>query len=330
MSDTNNNINTNISPNKTNGKSNIQKLCAPAVIYLVFSLVQIIIDLFKGLYNQSFFKFIVMIIFTLLLNALCAGGLGIISWLIVFVPFMLMSLITAILLFVFGLDPSTGQMTYSSDSSSSSTTSSNPSQIQTQTNTVYVDPRQKQVYEDEDYNPDDFYSGTPAEINHYNNTIDPSNINKPVGTDCASKNMKTCGSTGPNVCYPMDANCPGVGTSPTAAQSSTSTSKSAGNKSLPGALDLFNSKESSYPSEPNKDSTFYGSNDPNDPNDPVPKSIDGPITSQGLSIQRSKNTYNKLKKSDGNSNPTIGNSPPPPGTTSVEKFIENMNLSFRY
>ena len=73
-------------------KSTLQKMCTPAVIYLVFSLVQIIIDLFKGLYNQSFFKFIVMIIFTLVLHALCAAGLGIISWIIVFVPFILMSL----------------------------------------------------------------------------------------------------------------------------------------------------------------------------------------------------------------------------------------------
>ena len=34
-----------------------------------------------------------------------AIGLGIISWIIVFVPFMLMSFITTILLIVFGLDP---------------------------------------------------------------------------------------------------------------------------------------------------------------------------------------------------------------------------------
>ena len=39
---------------ETSSPSNLQKLCAPAVIYMVFSLVQIIIDLFKGLYNQSF------------------------------------------------------------------------------------------------------------------------------------------------------------------------------------------------------------------------------------------------------------------------------------
>ena len=86
------------------------EICAPALIYLAFSLTQIIIDTFKGLYNTAFFKFIVMIIITFLLNALCKSGMGVISWLIVFIPFIFMSIIVAILLFVFGLDPATGKL----------------------------------------------------------------------------------------------------------------------------------------------------------------------------------------------------------------------------
>jgi len=88
----------------------IMDLCAPALIYIAFSLTQVIIDTFKGLYNTAFFKFIVMIIITILLNALCKSGMGIISWIIVFVPFIFMSVIVAILLFVFGLDPATGKL----------------------------------------------------------------------------------------------------------------------------------------------------------------------------------------------------------------------------
>jgi len=90
----------------------IQSLCPPALIYLIFSFTQIIIDTFKGLYSVAFFKFIVMIFFTILLNILCQNNLGIISWVIVFVPFFLMSIITGILLFIFGLDPLTGRLKY--------------------------------------------------------------------------------------------------------------------------------------------------------------------------------------------------------------------------
>lgn len=85
-------------------------LCAPALIYIAFSLTQVIIDTFKGLYNTAFFKIIVMIIITILLNALCKSGMGIISWIIVFVPFIFMSVIVGILLYVFGLDPATGEL----------------------------------------------------------------------------------------------------------------------------------------------------------------------------------------------------------------------------
>ena len=88
----------------------IETLCPPALIYVCFSLTQIVIDTFKGLYTVAFFKFWVMIIFTFLLNILCTQGLGIVSWLIVFIPFMLMSVITMILIFAFGLDPETGKI----------------------------------------------------------------------------------------------------------------------------------------------------------------------------------------------------------------------------
>ena len=88
----------------------INNLCGPALIYLIFSLTQIIIDIFKQLYNTAFLKFIVMIIFTTLLNILCQKGLGVVSWMIVFIPFIFMTLITSILLFTFGLAPSRGKI----------------------------------------------------------------------------------------------------------------------------------------------------------------------------------------------------------------------------
>ena len=51
-----------------------------------------------------------MIVFTILLNILCEKGLGVVSWMIVFVPFIFMTLITSILLFSFGLTPSRGRV----------------------------------------------------------------------------------------------------------------------------------------------------------------------------------------------------------------------------
>ena len=90
----------------------LDSICPPALIYLAFSLTQIIIDTFKGLYNTAFLKFIVMVTITFLLNALCQGGMSIISWIIVFIPFIFMTVIVTILLYVFGLDAATGTLNF--------------------------------------------------------------------------------------------------------------------------------------------------------------------------------------------------------------------------
>lgn len=88
------------------------KLCPPALIYLIFSAAQIIIDTIKGLYNTAIFKFIVMIMVTFLLNALCLTGLSVVSWVIVFIPFILMTVIVSMLLYIFGLDNAKGKFDY--------------------------------------------------------------------------------------------------------------------------------------------------------------------------------------------------------------------------
>ena len=87
-------------------------LCPPAIIYVIFSITQILIDTFKGLYNTALIKAIVMIMITLLLNILCESGLGVISWFIVFIPFILMTVIVSLLLYIFGLNTTTGTINY--------------------------------------------------------------------------------------------------------------------------------------------------------------------------------------------------------------------------
>jgi len=89
------------------------KLCAPAIIYLIFSSTQVIIDTTQGLYNTAMMKIIVMTMVTILLNILCIQGLGIVSWIIVFIPFILMTVIVSMLLYTFGLDVATGKINYS-------------------------------------------------------------------------------------------------------------------------------------------------------------------------------------------------------------------------
>ena len=71
--------------------------------------------MYKGLYNTVGMKAIVTIMVTLLLNILCERGLGVISWIIVFIPFILMTVIVSMLLYVFGLDVASGTINKKQD-----------------------------------------------------------------------------------------------------------------------------------------------------------------------------------------------------------------------
>ena len=86
----------------------LDKICMPALLYIGFTLTHIIIDIFKKLYNSALLKFILMIIFTTMLDLLCKSGLTVLSWIIVFLPFILLTAITALLLFSLGLSPDKG------------------------------------------------------------------------------------------------------------------------------------------------------------------------------------------------------------------------------
>ena len=79
----------------------IRTLCGPAIIYLGFSLISTCTDLYHKRFENAFIHFMSIFIVTYLLDILCKKGLSIISWLIVFIPFMLMTLIIAAIIFIF-------------------------------------------------------------------------------------------------------------------------------------------------------------------------------------------------------------------------------------
>jgi hypothetical protein len=83
----------------------LEKICSPALLYLAFSMVQIIIDLFQGQYETSLLKFIIMFIFTAILNILCLNGYTKFVWFIVIIPIIMLTYISSVLFYVFGVNP---------------------------------------------------------------------------------------------------------------------------------------------------------------------------------------------------------------------------------
>jgi hypothetical protein len=82
----------------------INKLCAPSIIYFGFSIISASNDLYNKQYENAFIHLMSLIIITFLLDILCKKGFSTISWLIVFIPFMLMSLIITTIIYIVGIN----------------------------------------------------------------------------------------------------------------------------------------------------------------------------------------------------------------------------------
>jgi hypothetical protein len=80
-------------------------LCPPALIYVVFFLIQIVIELSHKAYKQALTQTIICIIFTCILQIFCNANLSIVSWLLVFIPIIMYTYMVLLIFMVFRLDP---------------------------------------------------------------------------------------------------------------------------------------------------------------------------------------------------------------------------------
>lgn len=83
----------------------IETLCVPAVLFIMFLLVEVIFDLYRNQYQLAFVKFICYFIVVLFLQLLCVAKMEILSWIIVFLPLIFYTYTTFLLYHVFGSNP---------------------------------------------------------------------------------------------------------------------------------------------------------------------------------------------------------------------------------
>ena len=80
-------------------------LCPPALIYVVFFLIQIVIELGNNRYKQALVQTIICIIFTCILQIFCNADLSIVAWILVFIPIIMYTYMVLLILMVFRLNP---------------------------------------------------------------------------------------------------------------------------------------------------------------------------------------------------------------------------------
>ncbi len=81
----------------------IDALCPPALLYLLYIVIQVGLDLSLGLVATAVVKVIMGLAGTVILDALCGVDLGIVSWAIIATPFVMVALASSISLGL-GLD----------------------------------------------------------------------------------------------------------------------------------------------------------------------------------------------------------------------------------
>jgi hypothetical protein len=73
----------------------VEELCPPALLYLLFLVIQLGLDLGLGLWVTFAVKLVVGLFFVYLLNTFCGIGLTPVSWFIVAAPFVITAIATA-------------------------------------------------------------------------------------------------------------------------------------------------------------------------------------------------------------------------------------------
>lgn len=74
----------------------IEDLCPPALLYLIFLVVQLGLDASLGMWATAVVKAILGFATVIVLDTLCGIELGVVSWFLVATPFLITALATAI------------------------------------------------------------------------------------------------------------------------------------------------------------------------------------------------------------------------------------------
>ncbi len=84
-------------------KTIFDKFCAPAIIYITFAMAHTLVAIARKDNKGALVQLLLGILITLLLQLLCMKGMNIVSWIIVFLPFIFYTYIVLILYRIFGI-----------------------------------------------------------------------------------------------------------------------------------------------------------------------------------------------------------------------------------
>jgi hypothetical protein len=83
----------------------INYLCPPALLYVVFFMISIVVELSEEKYKTAFTQTIICIIFTCVLQLFCMADMSLLAWILVFIPIIMYTYMVLIIFIVFSMSP---------------------------------------------------------------------------------------------------------------------------------------------------------------------------------------------------------------------------------
>jgi len=80
-------------------------LCPPAILYVVFFIISIVIELSEEKYKTAFTQTIICIVFTCILQLFCMADMSLMAWILVFIPIIMYTYMVLIIFLVFRMSP---------------------------------------------------------------------------------------------------------------------------------------------------------------------------------------------------------------------------------
>jgi ABC-type bacteriocin/lantibiotic exporter with double-glycine peptidase domain len=80
-------------------------LCPPAILYVVFFMISIVVELSEEKYKTAFTQTIICIVFTCILQLFCMADMSLMAWILVFIPIIMYTYMVLIIFLVFRMSP---------------------------------------------------------------------------------------------------------------------------------------------------------------------------------------------------------------------------------
>ena len=83
----------------------LENLCTPAILFIFLMMFHLIFELYDKEYSMALMFVVVAVLVVLCIQILCLSGLGLIAWILVFMPLIVYTYMGFLLFVIFGSDP---------------------------------------------------------------------------------------------------------------------------------------------------------------------------------------------------------------------------------